>query len=247
MVSETGKARADHLMKTMKRWDYYSLRKRINKGPVSLSQADEMLVVVPAAFRGEKANALFPKQPIPYGSPLERSVCHRDGVPHYTSHVILANEEGAVLTQRRNYQREHGGGKLSASAGGHMKNGRIPLEAAVEEAREELGLGMNIGDLNEVGRYWYLSQKKGKKYTNQELVSLFIAWAKGKIKPQREEVLWVKPLSLGDLSCLMTFYPGALSEGFKKDLRLLERAMKEKGVPALPELIRNLSEDPTLF
>ena len=91
----------------------------------------------------------------PIGVKDKRDV-HRDGDWHRAAHIWIVDED-RVLLQRRALVKESWPGLWDISVAGHVSAGERPIEAAVREAREELGLDIHPATLRHLGtlRYHY--------------------------------------------------------------------------------------------
>ena len=92
---------------------------------------------------------------MPTGEVVSRDEVHRDGIRHRTAHVwvIRAKNSGSekgerasatsayeVLLQKRSMKKESYPGQYDTSSAGHIPAGEEPLESALRELREELGI-----------------------------------------------------------------------------------------------------------
>ncbi|MEO5628083.1 MAG: NUDIX domain-containing protein [Candidatus Saccharimonadales bacterium] len=80
----------------------------------------------------------------------------RTGLLHGASHVWIfrRNEQTVeVLVQKRAVDKKTWPGCLDISAAGHIDLGETPLEAAVRETKEEIGLDISAEQLKPVGVY----------------------------------------------------------------------------------------------
>nr|UYH37525.1 NUDIX domain-containing protein [Myxococcaceae bacterium MCy9487] len=68
-----------------------------------------------------------------------RAEIYREKLPHRIVHVML-ERAGSVFLQRRSRHVTYLPGHLCTSAGGHVDSGEAPLDAALRELEEELGL-----------------------------------------------------------------------------------------------------------
>lgn len=79
----------------------------------------------------------------PTGEVVERSIAHRDGVMHRTSHVwILRRHEGSIqiLLQMRSSDKDAFPGCYDISSAGHIPAGVDYIPSAIRELQEELGV-----------------------------------------------------------------------------------------------------------
>ena len=87
----------------------------------------------------------------------ERGVAHRDGSLHETVHtwIVRRGERNRweVLLQKRSAVKDSNPGCYDISSAGHLASGDLPLEGALRELREELGLRARPEDLHYVGRH----------------------------------------------------------------------------------------------
>ena len=87
----------------------------------------------------------------------ERGVAHRDGSRHATVHMWITKrrEDGGfdVLLQKRSMNKDSHPGLLDISSAGHIEHGAEPLEAALRELKEELGITASPKDLKPFGTF----------------------------------------------------------------------------------------------
>jgi isopentenyldiphosphate isomerase len=92
-----------------------------------MDEYEELLEVVD--YEGNVVNIL-PRTHI-HGNP---SLVHR------VVHVLVFNKEGKLLLQKRSINKDVAPGKWDTSVGGHINPGEEPLDAAIREMEEELGI-----------------------------------------------------------------------------------------------------------
>ena len=93
---------------------------------------------------------------LPTGEIVERSTAHRTGVRHRTAHVWIYREsEGRyqVLVQKRSDNKASFPGMYDTSCAGHVPAGEEPIDAAVRELSEELGIRLRPDQLEELGQF----------------------------------------------------------------------------------------------
>ena len=91
---------------------------------------------------------------IPTGETVERSVAHREGFPHRTSHLWLVRRREdriQVLLQKRAHDKDINPDCYDVSAAGHVSQGDEFRYTALKEVREELGLDIERSKLEFIG------------------------------------------------------------------------------------------------
>lgn len=85
----------------------------------------------------------------------ERGVVHREGALHATAHIWIAqkNEKSGydILLQKRSSRKDSHPGCYDISSAGHICAGDEPLESALRELEEELGISAKSEDLQGFG------------------------------------------------------------------------------------------------
>jgi len=119
-----------------------------------------------------------------------RSAVHSDpSLIHRVVHVMVINEQGELLLQKRSINKEIAPGRWDTSVGGHVNPGEEVYDAAVREMKEELGIAPS--DLQFLYRYLFRNQRES------ELVTTFTCICDGVVHFNREEIDEVRfwPLS----------------------------------------------------
>jgi isopentenyl-diphosphate Delta-isomerase len=80
------------------------------------------------------------------GKMKSKSEVHRDGEWHGAAHLWILNREGQILIQRRSPTKENWPNLWDVSVAGHISAGEGPVEAALREAQEELGVTLVPGE-----------------------------------------------------------------------------------------------------
>lgn len=115
----------------------------------------------------------------PTGETVERSVAHRDGIMHRTAHIWIIREfEGKkqVLLQKRSMIKDSFPGCLDTSSAGHIQAGDEPLDSALRELAEELGIHANHGDLKFIGTFRISFEKEfhGSLFRDEEVAFVHV-------------------------------------------------------------------------
>ena len=115
----------------------------------------------------------------PTGGIVSRDKAHRDGIRHRTAHVWVIREEKGriqVLLQKRSANKESFPGMYDTSSAGHIPAGCEPLDSALRELREELGIEAGDGQLCYIGAICnrYEAQFRGKIFRDNEYCSVYL-------------------------------------------------------------------------
>ncbi len=133
---------------------------------------------------------------MPSGETADRERVHREGLPHRTAHVWIAEMKNGrirVLLQKRSRNKDSWPGKYDTSSAGHIPAGQQPVVSALRELYEELGIRAEEKDLAFAGTIRCSCEKEfyGKKYTDNEFVSVYVLEKEVKeedMRLQEEEV-----------------------------------------------------------
>src|ERR1700733_551864 len=110
----------------------------------------------------------------PMGSRKPKSAVHRDGDWHGAAHVWILNAKGQVLIQRRSPTKENWPNFWDVSVAGHISSGEGPVEAALREAQEELGITLDSSEC----RFLFTVADQGAlnngKYVDNEYHHVFL-------------------------------------------------------------------------
>ena len=90
----------------------------------------------------------------PTGEIIERGEAHRKGVLHRTVHIWVTRVQDGrrqVLLQKRSADKDSFPGMYDTSSAGHIQAGDAPLESALRELEEELGIHAEPGQLHFAG------------------------------------------------------------------------------------------------
>ncbi len=115
------------------------------------------------------------EQGYPTGQRIERSIAHAEGILHRTAHIWVirkVNDRNQVLLQKRSYEKDSYPGCLDTSSAGHISAGDEPLESALRELSEELGIHAKPEDLTFMDnfRIQYEKEFHGKLFCDNEVV-----------------------------------------------------------------------------
>ena len=116
---------------------------------------------------------------IPTGEIVERGIAHRDGIPHRTAHIWLFREMDGncqILLQQRSFQKDSFPGMWDTSSAGHIQAGDEPLESALRELEEELGIKAEPSQLKFAGTFHisYQMEFHGSLFKDDEVAFVFV-------------------------------------------------------------------------
>lgn len=116
---------------------------------------------------------------MPTGEIVERSVAHSEGIRHRTAHVwILREEQGRtqVLLQKRSTNKDSYPGMYDTSSAGHIPAGMEPLESAIRELGEELGIHAHKEQLEYIGKFrvQYEEEFYGEPFRDNEVIRVYV-------------------------------------------------------------------------
>ncbi|MBQ2404819.1 MAG: NUDIX domain-containing protein [Lachnospiraceae bacterium] len=110
----------------------------------------------------------------------ERGVVHREGALHATSHTWIARPNALsgydVLLQKRSLDKDSHPGCYDISSAGHIVAGDCPLDSAIRELEEELGIMAKPEELLEFGVQYknYEGEFYGKPFRDNQRSILYL-------------------------------------------------------------------------
>ena len=115
----------------------------------------------------------------PTGQIVSRETAHEEGIPHRTAHIwIIREKEGRVqiLLQKRSQNKDSFPGKFDTSSAGHIQAGDEPLESALRELKEELGISAVPKQLHFAGTFpiSFAKEFHGKMFRDEEIAFVYI-------------------------------------------------------------------------
>ncbi len=113
------------------------------------------------------------------GKTIDRDTAHEKGIRHMTAHVwIIRYQNGnpQILLQKRCLQKDSFPGCLDTSSAGHIPAGDTPVQSALRELREELGIEAEEKDLEYIGSFdnRYISTFHDKLFHDNELSKVYL-------------------------------------------------------------------------
>lgn len=135
-----------------------------------------------------------------------KSAIHRDGDWHISVHIWIVTPGNEVLLQRRAAGKENYPGLWDVSVAGHISAGETPVEAALREAAEEIGLDLSNDRFDAVARVAEEVILRDGSYRDNEIHEIYLVCRP--IDPaalilQTEEVADVRLVSVRELSLMI--------------------------------------------
>ena len=137
---------------------------------------------------------------VPTGEVVGRTEAHDKGIRHRTAHVWVVKRAGdsyQVLLQKRSAEKDSYPGVYDTSSAGHIQAGDEPLESALRELFEELGIDAGEDDLSFAGtfRIQFEEEFHGRMFRDNQVAFVYVYEKPVEIKDltlQVEEVEEVK-------------------------------------------------------
>ena len=150
-----------------------------------------------------------------------RDECHKKGLLHRASHILILNSEGKILFQKRSMGKDLYPGWWIDSAAGHLDSGEDYESAAHRELKEELGIDTDLVYLFSKRKKW-----KGDGKIDNEAIKVFGGKHNGTFNIEKSEVEFVKFLSL------------------QEALHLIKT---DRVTPLTVEILKELKKNPTIL
>lgn len=115
----------------------------------------------------------------PTGQNVERSLAHAEGIRHRTAHIWIIRQKNGrteILLQKRSRNKDSFPGKFDTSSAGHIQAGDEPMESALRELEEELGIHAEPEDLKFTGKFpiSFAKEFHGKMFRDEEIAFVYI-------------------------------------------------------------------------
>jgi isopentenyldiphosphate isomerase len=133
---------------------------------------------------------------IPTGKVEERTMAHKIGARHRTSHVWIVrkrDERVEILLQKRCKTKDSFPGCYDISSAGHIPKGVDFVPSALRELEEELGLVVSKKELIDCGLHYKVINLffHGAQFVDNQVAKVFLLWKDVEIedlKLQKDEV-----------------------------------------------------------
>lgn len=152
----------------------------------------------------------------PVGSATMEKI-HQEGLWHRIARVMVVDENGKILLQRRSPNVLTSPNLWDHSAAGHVDAGKTYEEAALREANEEIGL-TNI-NLVELGSWQSKSITEDGRILNRFNKAYKTTLSSPKIKKNPKEVTGVRWFSLDELKKIIAENPETMTTGLQRVIK----------------------------
>jgi len=159
---------------------------------------------------------------------MEKMEVHKRGVLHRAFSVMIFNNKGEVLLQKRAKEKYHSPGLWTNSCCSHQRQGEALTEAVARRIREELGISC---DCMEAFKFNYLAQFDNG-LIEHEIDHVFIGHYNGNVFPNKDEVEEIRWISLDKLYKEINEHPEDFTYWFKilmkqKKMQLIAQRISE--------------------
>lgn len=115
----------------------------------------------------------------PTGETVERTVAHAGAIRHRTAHIWIVRRVSGrtqILLQKRSINKDSYPGRYDTSSAGHIQAGHEPLESALRELAEELGIEASEEQLTFVGTFdiHFEEEFHGKLFRDNEIAFVYV-------------------------------------------------------------------------
>lgn len=143
-----------------------------------------------------------------------RSLCHNGSMLlHPVVHIHITDGKGRLLLQKRSLKKDIQPGKWDTAVGGHISSGEKLETAFVREAKEELGIDVDISKAKMLGKYIFQSS------IERELVFSFLLKYNGKFDFANDEVDDARFFEFSELEKLIK--QGDVTENFSYEFKTI--------------------------
>ena len=150
----------------------------------------------------------------------EKLEAHKKALLHRAFSVVLFNNRGEMLVQRRANGKYHSGGLLTNSCCSHPEPNKSLIECAKERLVEELGV--NVSELTEIGSFVYYN-KFDNGLVEYELDHVIIGNYDGEVVLNKEEASEYFWKSLSEVESELLNNPADFTVWFKEVFYILKR------------------------
>jgi isopentenyl-diphosphate delta-isomerase len=136
---------------------------------------------------------------------MDKLAAHRRGMRHLAFSVMLRDDDGGILLQRRAPSKYHFAGRWSNACCSHPRPGEPVTAAAPRRVREELGVA--CGSLTVAGAFWYRAEDPSSGLVEHEYDVVLVG---------RAEAVTTYAPDPDEIDDLQLVQPGALRDAMAR-------------------------------
>ena len=157
----------------------HSLDEFLEHGAISTQQYEKSLHDLTEKMGTKEYLDIVDESGYPTGEIISRDVAHTEGILHRTAHVWVVRKTDRgydILLQKRSEEKESFPGLYDTSSAGHISAGEEPLESALRELKEELGITASENELRYTGsfRIQYEKEFHGRMFRDNEVTWVYV-------------------------------------------------------------------------
>ena len=170
---------------------------------VDLARTLDPAAVTPAQHDGEQFDVVDENDNVIATRP--RSEVHEKNLLHRAVHILVFNQQGELLLQKRSAWKDREPSKWDSSAAGHLEPGETYEAGAIRETEEELGIRPKLTPLGKI---------RACSNTGQEFVEVFTAQHEGPFILPPAEIEDALFMPLERIKAWITAQPNDFAPGF---------------------------------
>ena len=185
----------------------HTLEEFLEHGAISKQQYEKSLHDLTEKMGTKEYLDIVDESGQPTGEIVSREKAHQKGILHRTAHVWVIQKTGQgydILLQKRSEEKDSFPGLYDTSSAGHIPAGDEPMESALRELKEELGITASENELHYAGsfRIQYEKEFHGRMFRDNEVTWVYVYDAPvdiGKLTLQESEVSEVRWFDLDEV------------------------------------------------
>ena len=157
----------------------HTLEEFLEHGAISKQQYEKSLHDLTEKMGAKEYLDIVDESGQPTGETISRDAAHTDGILHRTAHVwvVRKTDQGYdILLQKRSEEKDSFPGLYDTSSAGHIPADEEPLESALRELKEELGITATEDQLHYAGsfRIQYEKEFHGRMFRDNEVTWVYV-------------------------------------------------------------------------